>query len=201
MCWFLPPTGMIDLHGKAVYSEHVSPRSQIYDGANMRRGQRKKTEKSKSGDTEMQTVGWSRINISTNTKPLESSVIISTRYPCCCSLCWDILPVVGRLGVKHLFAFIFQVSGSLLVWKYRLIKQVGVGVGIWTVLTLHLEHPMVTLNITGLSAVFNNWFNLNTLFSKLSNVVTRETGLEYQYSYWKILQCIINFQYQNPVSG
>lgn len=51
------------------------------------------------------------------------------------------------------------------------------------------------------SGIWTLQFNFNTLISKLSNVVTRETGLEYQYSYWKILQYIINIQCQNPVSG
>lgn len=128
---------------QAVYSEHVSPRCQIYDGANMRRGQKKKKIKKIKEWRYWDADSCSCINISTNIKPLERNVFFSTCYPCCCSLCWDILPVgcSGAKHILHLFAFVFQASGSLLQ-KYRLIKQVGVGVppkrkcGWWRILEI-----------------------------------------------------------------
>lgn len=99
MRWFLPSTGMIDLHGKQCI-QSMSLTIARFMAVQIHVEVKKNPEFKKW----MQTVVWSRINISKNIKPLERSVIISPSA----EILFQFFGCLGGRHVLHLFAFIFQ---------------------------------------------------------------------------------------------
>lgn len=108
MRWFLPSTGMIDLHGKQCI-QSMSLTIARFMAVQIHVEVKKNPEFKKW----MQTVVWSRINISKNIKPLERSVIIS---PSAEILWW-------KTCLASLCIYISGVLAQNLAQKYGIIKS------------------------------------------------------------------------------